>query len=86
MILKNIKFANAFSILGTGDLSVETTILIEEFFCQLYGYKNIANINEVKYRIFEAKIKPTNSKKPLKFLKSVNPMLFPPCQKVLLYI
>ena len=39
MTIKNEKFANAFSVLGTGDLSLETIILIEELLYQLYGYK-----------------------------------------------
>ena len=33
IILKNEKFANAFSIFGNGDFSVETISLIEEFLC-----------------------------------------------------
>ena len=63
-------------------MSVETPILIKEFLCQLYGYKNIANIDEMRYRIFEAKRKPTNCKKT-EFLKSVDPMVLPSGQKVL---
>ena len=41
------------------------------------------SINEVWYRVFKGKIKFSNCKIPLKFLKSVDPMLFPPCKKVL---
>ena len=54
--------------------------------CQLYGSKKIANIDEVRYRIFKAKIKSTNCKNPLEF-KSVDLMLLISYQKVLqLYI
>ena len=61
---------------------METPILIKEFLCQLYGYRNIADIDEMRYRIFEAKRKPTNCKNT-EFLKTVDPMVFPPGQKVL---
>ena len=37
----------------------------------------------MRYRIFKAKSKPSSCKKTLEFLKSLDSMLFPPCQKIL---
>lgn len=82
-ILINEKIANAFSLLGSGYSSVEGTILMKEFLCKLYGLKNIANMDEVRYSISKKKVNPLTVKNPLEFLKSVGSMSFPPSQKIL---
>ena len=84
IMARNEKFIAAFESLGAVPLSTETISVIEEFVCWMYGYKNLANINEVRYRMFEAKSKPSSSKRPLDGLKSIESTSFPPCQKVLL--
>ena len=62
MTLKNEKFANAFSVLGTGDLSLETIILIEELLYQLYGYKILQVLMKWDVKFSEQKVKPLTVK------------------------
>lgn len=57
--------------------------ILEKFTCDIYGYQNSNNINEVSYQTFLKQNKPTQTN-PFGQIKNTDPSFLPPCQKVLL--
>ena len=66
------------------DWTNEVMETIEKFMCCLFGYTKLSDINQARCRNFEKKCKPKSASKPLDYIKSVEPTLFPPCKDVVI--
>ena len=49
----------------------------------MYGFYRACNINHVIKSMFEEKSKPTISSRSLENIKSIDPIMFPPCKDTL---
>ena len=78
------RFINTFKHLGEMPLTSDVIEIIEDYTCHLYGYTKQADIHEVIKTHFETKTKPKPSKKPLEYIKGIEPITFPPCRDVLI--
>ena len=75
LMLQNEKFINAFSTFGsTCDIEASVFHTLEEYVCQLYGYKT-CSVNLVRSMIYNKKILRNN--------KAPDISLLPPCHTVL---
>ena len=83
LMLKSDENIHVFSKMGDEQLTDEDIDILEAFTCSLFGYKKLKSIDEARYLHFKNKSKPKESRKPLDFLKHVDPSLFPPCRTVL---
>ena len=84
LIKENSAYRNAFAKLGYEDLTNEVMETIEKFICCLFGYTKLSDINQARCRHFETKCKPKSASKPMDYIKSVEPTLFPPCKAVII--
>ena len=75
-------FKETFSNFGDMDLSGNDMRVAEHFICCLYGYPKLHDVNRARCAYFESKCKPKSLSKPLDYLKSVEPSMFPPCRPV----
>ena len=57
---------------------------IEDFVCTLYGFLNIQKVDEVRIWMLKQKYRPRHDEDPLASISSMNPILMPPCHRVLL--
>ena len=72
-----------FSLLGSIPLEQQTFQEIERYVCIMYGFYRACNINHVIKSMFEEKSKPTISSRSLENIKSIDPIMFPPCKDTL---
>ena len=84
LIRKTERFNECFQLFGEQGLNDKMVETVEELVCCMYGYKKQHSINHVRYLLFQEKAKPKANKGPLDSIKSIDPVRFPPCQKVLL--
>ena len=54
---------------------------MEEYVCQLYGQKNVTDVNEVRYKKLNRLVGPNLVLNSAKSLKKVDCALLPPCNK-----
>ena len=79
LVEKTKKFQNAFSILGENcEVSNDLFIMLEEFVCQLYGYRK-KSTDRVRFQIYDKKYTKENKVIDMAALP-------PPCSSVYDYI
>ena len=82
LLRENSQFIDAFSRLGEVEITDDDEKTIECFICSLFGSKQ-TDINQARCLYFDSKCKPRTSSRPLDYIKSIEPSLFPPCRTVI---
>ena len=77
------KFVEVFSKFGEVELTENYYEIVEEFVCAMYGRAKQNAINAVIRLQFKERSNPSESKRPLDCIKSLEPSIFPPCKRTL---
>ncbi|KAK5637859.1 hypothetical protein RI129_000142 [Pyrocoelia pectoralis] len=84
-ILKaNEDYQKAFTNLGSAHVTgsrYEDFVLLEKFVCEMYGFKNVTDVNIARFQKFCSTYKANNSNEPFKkLLKNYDASNLPPCK------
>ncbi|KAH9640140.1 hypothetical protein HF086_002800 [Spodoptera exigua] len=84
ILIKNQNYQKALTDLGVAHITgsrEEILPILEAFICEIYGYKNISNINAARFQKFCVTYKANTEDEPFKkTLKNCDPSTLPPCK------
>ena len=85
-MLKSDLIINTFNKIGEEVLIIKDIDALESFTCSIFGYNNLASINDARYLHFKSNCKPKEAATLLDCLKNVDLCLFPPCKRVVIVV